>query len=105
MIKINKENLLINNGITKKNSKNRKILLETLQTVFEISNPDNIIRSKIKLIKNNLIINKKSYNLSQFKRIRVVGAGKAVASMAQSIEKILGDKITDGVIIIPDYLQ
>ena len=105
MIKINKENLLINNGITKKNSKNRKILLETLQTVFEISNPDNIIRSKIKLIKNNLIINKKSYNLSQFKRIRVVGAGKAVANMAQNIEKILGDKITDGVIIIPDYLE
>ena len=38
-------------------------------------------------------------NLKKHKRIFVIGAGKAVVPMAEAIEKILGKRITDGIII------
>jgi glycerate 2-kinase len=38
------------------------------------------------------------FNLATFKKIFLIGTGKASASMAQAIEKIFGDRITQGVI-------
>jgi len=48
--------------------------------------------------KGTLHIGNKNYELSKFDRIHVIGAGKAAAPMATAIEKILGDKISGGVI-------
>jgi hydroxypyruvate reductase len=41
----------------------------------------------------------KEFNLKDFDRICLVGAGKASASMAQAIEEIFGDRITRGLIV------
>ncbi len=41
-----------------------------------------------------------NYNLNLFKKIIVIGAGKAGASMAKEIEAILGDRITTGIIVV-----
>ncbi len=40
----------------------------------------------------------KVFDLHAFKRILVIGTGKASASMAQAIENILGERVTQGVI-------
>lgn len=40
------------------------------------------------------------YILADFPRIIVIGAGKATARMAQAVEEILGDEITDGLIVV-----
>ncbi len=40
--------------------------------------------------------------LNNFDRIFVVGAGKATAPMAEAIETLLGDNISDGIIIVKD---
>lgn len=42
----------------------------------------------------------REYNLGKFKKIIVVGAGKATAPMARAIEKILGDRIEAGCICV-----
>jgi glycerate 2-kinase len=42
----------------------------------------------------------RSYNLTQYRRIFVVGAGKATALMAKAIENLLVEKITDGIICV-----
>jgi glycerate 2-kinase len=41
-----------------------------------------------------------TFDLAQFTRIYVFGAGKATARMAQAIEAILGDRISDGLIAV-----
>ena len=40
------------------------------------------------------------YDLKQVRRIFIVGAGKAAAGMAEACEKILGDRITEGAVIV-----
>ncbi|HSB05917.1 MAG TPA: glycerate kinase [Thermodesulfobacteriota bacterium] len=40
----------------------------------------------------------KEFDLRSFKNIRLIGAGKASASMAQAIEEVFGDRITEGII-------
>jgi glycerate 2-kinase len=38
--------------------------------------------------------------LNRFRRIIVLGAGKASAKMAQALERVLGDRISDGFISV-----
>ena len=47
-----------------------------------------------------LTVDSQSYDLSSFKHIWVVGAGKAAASMASALEHLLGDSISGGWITV-----
>ncbi len=50
---------------------------------------------------NNILkIKNRSYDLDSFKRIIVIGAGKACAPMAQAMEKILGSRLSEGMVIV-----
>lgn len=61
--------------------------------------PDNLIKRYVSLNKNVLTIEDIVFDLSVINNIYVVGAGKASAAMAQSVESVLGSKITAGHII------
>ena len=52
-----------------------------------------------------LKIGKLRYRTSQFDRIQVVGAGKASAAMAHAIERLLGRRISGGLINVPDGIE
>lgn len=43
-----------------------------------------------------------SINLSHFRKIKIIGFGKAAAQMASGLYAILGDKIQEGVIVVKD---
>jgi len=60
--------------------------------------PIEAIKTHVKLDGNTLKIDDKEIDLSQFKEIYLVGGGKAGASMALALEKLLGDRIKAGVI-------
>jgi hydroxypyruvate reductase len=47
---------------------------------------------------NTLKIADQIYDLSEYKRIYVIGAGKASAAMARPVEEQMGDRITGGII-------
>ena len=47
-----------------------------------------------------LKIGDRSYDLDQFRRIYITGAGKAAARMALAIEKLLGDRIAGGLVVV-----
>lgn len=49
---------------------------------------------------NQLRIHEKSYDLTQFKNIYIIGAGKAGGPMARAMEDILGDRITGGLVCV-----
>lgn len=61
--------------------------------------PDHLIRTFVSFEKNILKIKDLSYDLDHIKNLYVIGAGKASALMAQEVENILGNRITEGHII------
>src|SRR5207249_376053 len=55
--------------------------------------------------RNELEIGAFSFKLSEFRRVLVIGGGKAAAGMALEIERILDAWITGGSVNIPDYTR
>ena len=80
----------------------KNIAMDILQQAMNEVSGEALISSKIILNNDVLQINEKKINLSQFKRIFVIGAGKASASMARGLEAKIGEFITEGVVIVKD---
>lgn len=78
----------------------RKELYSLFHAGVEAVNPYKLVLQAVRFDGNKLTINDCSYNLSHFKKVVVIGAGKATAPMAQAMECILGDVIDDGKIIV-----
>lgn len=47
---------------------------------------------------DTLVVGDRSFDLNVYRRIYVIGAGKATYPIAKALEDILGDRITDGVV-------
>jgi glycerate 2-kinase len=62
--------------------------------------PSNLINREVSLIGNQLKFGDLSFPLDSINKIYVVGAGKAAAMMAVEVEKILGERIKGGHIIV-----
>jgi glycerate 2-kinase len=62
--------------------------------------PGRLINKAMSLQDNCLMINEYSFNLDSVKNIFVIGAGKASALMGAEVEGILGDRISDGHIVV-----
>ena len=77
-------------------TEDRRIILEILEKGIESVLPENVIKSSLSLDKHILKIQGKEFYLSDYKKIFVIGGGKASYQMAESINKIFKDKITLG---------
>lgn len=75
-----------------------KILAASINAV----DPASALRENVSLEDGNLIVASHIYKLIQYKNIYVVGAGKAGFPMATAISEILGERLTNGIIIIND---
>ena len=81
-------------------------LIDQLKSIFRAGlhrvDPIKIIENKLKLDGDILSITNNQqhhiFDLSQFDKIYVIGAGKASARMALAVERILKEKITAGII-------
>jgi glycerate 2-kinase len=80
-------------------------VLNALNKAVDAADAGNAIRRHVRLDGDVLRADDLTYRMNRFRRIFVIGAGKATAKMAESTEKMLGDKITGGLVIIPDYLR
>ncbi|MCS7125459.1 MAG: glycerate kinase [Aigarchaeota archaeon] len=82
-------------------SESRRDVLEAVEKALEEVLPENALRRHVKRVGGSLIIKGVRYRLSEFKKIIVLGAGKASIGMASYIEKILLDKISLGAVVAP----
>jgi glycerate 2-kinase len=73
--------------------------IEIFLAGVESVKPDNLINRYVSINQNSLKIENITFDLSLIKNIYVVGVGKASATMAEALESILGNKITEGHII------
>ena len=86
-------------------SKARDDVKSIYTAAIQAVNPAAAVSSHVKRRKDNLSLYSQGkkiieYDLKKFKRIIVVGAGKASASMAREVENLLGDRIDVGCICV-----
>jgi len=98
----NKPSIIQNN----KETRSTKLLLNAIEKTFQAIDPYKLIANAISMTNSIMRIeslNKKStsLDLSGFKGIYIIGAGKATAKMAKSLSDILGSKLTGGAITVP----
>lgn len=91
--------MIIKNFSSLSTSKERKDALSIINSGIEAVLTKPAMRRQISKTNNILKIQNKSWNLNKYKRIFVIGAGKAALDMAEVIQEILGDKITKGILI------
>lgn len=77
----------------------RKTVLELIEVGLEAIDAKSAIRDNVSLDKNTLKIKNETVNLKKIKNIFVFGCGKASGLMAEEIEKILGSKLSKGIVI------
>ena len=80
-------------------SQNRKMALEIAVAGFESISTKMVVKNKIKLENNFLLVNGESFDLNKFKNIKVIGFGKSSLEAALALEKILDSKIKEGAVI------
>ena len=81
------------------NVKIRKAALDLIEYSLEKADPYIATKNLVSLKNNNLHVGSLIFNLHDHKRIFILGAGKATFPIAKALEEILGDKITDGIVI------
>ena len=86
-------------------SPSRRALAEALNGALLAADPRTILKNKLRVRRNELEIETLSFKLSKFRRVLVIGGGKATAAMALETEKILDGRITGGSVNIPAYTK
>lgn len=80
------------------------MLINQAKSIFnravESVRPKNLFSDKLIFRNNELFVKDHSFNLNTFNNIFVIGAGKASAYMAKSLENLLGDRITSGSVTV-----
>ena len=77
----------------------RKIAFNIINSGLDAIDTAQVIAGGVKLENNILEIQGERFDLNNFKRIKVVGFGKASCEAALALEKVLGDKIKEGAVI------
>ncbi|MDC0932930.1 DUF4147 domain-containing protein [Arcobacteraceae bacterium] len=80
---------------------NKKNLLDVITHSLEAINPATLIEKNCSYKDDILTIQNKSIKLPKEKKVYILGSGKAVQSMANSIHTILGDKVEKMLLVGP----
>jgi len=64
--------------------------------------PAAAIQRQVRLEGHRLTVADRTYNLGHYRRIFVVGTGKASGAMAQAVEEVLGERVTAGLVSVKD---
>jgi glycerate 2-kinase len=101
MIRIKNKHQLIEKGETTLIRKARALAIQSLEYAINSVDPKKIVNYKLSLKDSILQIEGHSFDLTKYKNVYVVGGGKAVGPMAEALEKILGNRITAGIVNVP----
>ncbi len=99
---IKNEKQLLDNAKTPELRRARQILIELVNKAIESADPSSKMRSRVRIDGECLKIGTYELDLSEVGKIIVVGGGKASGNMAEVFEEIFGDRITSGVVNVPE---
>jgi glycerate 2-kinase len=75
---------------------------QIFRAALEAADPEEAVLRHVSFDGKTLVAGHRHYRLSQFDRIHVIGAGKAGSAMARAVERILGRRISSGLINVPE---
>lgn len=78
----------------------RLLLAAMLRQALAATHGGRALRRSLRKDGDDLIIGRHRYNLRDYARVVVVGAGKASAAMAHAIEPILGRRLDSGLVVV-----
>lgn len=78
----------------------RAAMLQVVESTLERLDVSRVLRSILALRGDTLHVGEGRYRLGPSRRLFVVGAGKAGNAMARAVEEVLGDRITQGLVIV-----
>ncbi len=76
-----------------------EVALEIYRRTLKRMRGDILVREHVQLREQDILTNDLIFNLSDFDRVIVAGAGKASAAMAKGLEEVLGNRIHDGLVV------
>jgi hydroxypyruvate reductase len=82
------------------NRARREPILHILEAALDAVDPYQATRAMLQREDDALVVEGRRYDLNQYRRVRVVGAGKAGAPMTQAVESILGERIHEGLVVV-----
>ena len=77
----------------------RKDALEILEAGYEAINTEKVIESEIKVDGGHLVVSGIDVDLSSYERVIFVGIGKCAADAAVVFERLLGEYLSEGIVI------
>jgi hydroxypyruvate reductase len=81
-------------------SRTRKDAITIFSKAVAAVDAGSCVENHFHIMNNHLHVDGGTYDLSKIKKCYLIGAGKATASMASVIEKKMGDRITEGCIVV-----
>ncbi len=91
----------INSGYDSRDSAFINVALSAYEEAVKACDPYKVSLAQFKLEGNLLTFKERNFNLESYNNIYVIGAGKAGYKMAKAIHCLLGDRITEGCICVP----
>jgi glycerate 2-kinase len=85
-----------------RNSTDGNRLLRILTAAVQAVEPGQAVHNHLQRSGDQLNISGRLYDLRSFRRVRLVGAGKAGAPMACAAAEILGPNLTDGIVVVKE---
>lgn len=80
----------------------KKHALQIFRAALDAVEPQEAVLRNLKFDGRTLTAGRVSYRLDSIEHIYVVGAGKASPAMASAVERLLGRRITRGIVNVPD---
>ena len=81
----------------------REVALDLVEDALAALSPAPALRRAVLVEGEELIISGRRYDLSGFERVVVLGAGKASAELALTLEELLGSHVVDGLVVVPRH--
>ncbi|MBI3957427.1 MAG: glycerate kinase, partial [Chloroflexi bacterium] len=78
----------------------RRPVLEILQAALTAVDPFVAVQQTLRREGKMLVVGNRPYDLNGYRRVLIVGAGKAGAPMTQAVEAVLGDRVSGGLVVV-----
>lgn len=82
-----------------------EVALDCLDAAIRAAAPATATRSNLALEGDTLTIDDRQYDLHDYDDVLVVGGGKAAGGVVSALESVLGDRITDGLVVATEPAQ
>ncbi len=80
----------------------RRLALEVMAAALVAVDPKEAVRRHVRCEGDTLVVDNEAYDLRRYRRVYVIGGGKASAAMAAAVEELLGERLTAGVVNVKD---